>query len=296
MNDSTPLHLNDATLLPYALIEISGPDAEKLLQGQTSIHIARLPVHGVSYGTANTPKGRMYGLFRLIRTGPDSFLLRLQQSCAEAFLRQLGKYAVFFKCQIRHADEYQAWGLFSATEALRLPESSEVAREAEGTYVLRSLTTPALYEVYSVGPVTTTGEFSAEDWAALEAQSGIPELYPSTQEAFILQHLNLQELGAVSFDKGCYTGQEIIARLKYLGKQKKRMYRLHAAARVTTQPGESVYDVDGHKCGEVVRSHYSPRTGSITLAVLEEAFANGAPTIRLSPETAVDFSIERQNP
>ena len=103
---------------------------------------------------------------------------------------------------------------------------------------------------------------SAEDWACMESIKGLPEIYPETSEAFILQYLNLHELGAVSFKKGCYTGQEIIARMKFLGKLKKRTYLLHSPDKTNAQAGDTLYDQNTKKCGEIVRTHYSASNGN----------------------------------
>lgn len=291
----TELTLNHATRLPYALIEITGPDADKLLQGQTSVNIPKLALHGVQYGTANSPKGRMYGLFRVVRT-EHGFVLRLREDCAEQFLKQLGKYAAFFKCTLKRSEQLTAYGLRELPAELTCPvETSQCSANAHG-YLLKSLTEPDMYELYTGTSVTLEGtDFSPEDWAALETRSGIPELYPQTLDQFILQHLNLHQLNAVSFEKGCYTGQEIIARMKFLGKEKKKTFLLHSAERLTAEPGASVFTEQGEKCGELVRSHFSPETGSVALAVIDIDFALSGARVRLTAEASNSFTVSELN-
>lgn len=292
---TSELILTHATRLPYALIEITGPDAEKLLQGQTSINIPKLALHGVQYGTVNSPKGRMYGLFRMVRT-EQGFLLRLREDCAETFLKQLGKYAAFFKCTLKRSEQLAAYGLRELPADLIAPESVDQCSVGAHSYLLQSLTEPALYELYTALPVhMQDNDFSAEDWAALETRSGIPELYPATLDQFILQHLNLHQLNAVSFDKGCYTGQEIIARMKFLGKEKKKTFLLHSTECQTAEPGASVFTALGEKCGELVRSHFSTGSGSVALAVLDIEFASSGASARLTSESGISFSVTELN-
>jgi folate-binding protein YgfZ len=279
----------DAVELPYAVIAIDGPEAAKLLQGQTSIDIDRLPLLGVSYGTANTAKGRLYGLFRIVRT-ESGFLLRIQRDCADHFLTQLSKYAAFFTCSLTRTSQ-RVRGLFDAPGPALPPQGSELAASTAQGLLLPCRGAPTRYELITTDAPDQDAEPDPEHWFALESQNGLPELYPETRDRFILQQLNLHRLGAVSFDKGCYTGQEIIARMKYLGTLKKRMFLLYSAQTARTRPGADVFDAAGAKCGEVVRSHYSPLTGSVTLAVLDQTFAQTRPQVFLMPEGPVPFEV-----
>ena len=123
------------------------------------------------------------------------------------------------------------------------------------------------------------------------ASCGIPEVYDSSQDEFILQFINLQQLGAVSFKKGCYTGQEIIARMKFLGKQKKMAYLLHSEEKCIQKPLASIYNKEGSKCGTLIRSHWSEKTGSLALCILPIESALSLGEVFLNDSLAHAFSV-----
>ncbi|MFT6029693.1 MAG: folate-binding protein YgfZ, partial [Oleiphilaceae bacterium] len=132
---------------------------------------------------------------------------------------------------------------------------------------------------------------SHQDWQALVTNCGIPEIYNSSQEEFILQFINLQQLGAVSFKKGCYTGQEIIARMKFLGKQKKMAYLLHSEQKCIQEPLAPTYNKDGAKCGTLIRSHWSEKTGSVALCILPMESALSLGGVFLNDSSSFPFSV-----
>jgi folate-binding protein YgfZ len=95
---------------------------------------------------------------------------------------------------------------------------------------------------------------SFDDWNNLNILDGIPDIYPPTQEAFIPQSLNMDLIEGINFKKGCYTGQEIVARTHYLGKVKRRMYRAFLKSRVDLNPGDLILNNKGKEIGQLVRS------------------------------------------
>jgi folate-binding protein YgfZ len=103
----------------------------------------------------------------------------------------------------------------------------------------------------------TLSEYSSmnfDDWNNLNILDGIPDIYPTTQEAFIPQSLNLDLIEGINFKKGCYTGQEIVARTHYLGKVKRRMYRAFIKSQVDLNPGDQILNKSGEEIGQLVRS------------------------------------------
>jgi folate-binding protein YgfZ len=288
--------------LNHRFISIAGTDAIKFLQGQCSCDLLTLQENQFTFGTLNTPKGRMYSLFKLIKT-EQGLLLSLEESLLEATLEKLRKYAAFFKCELKEATHYKALGLFNA----RSSAENFTLEQSGNSYALTLSRKQALHEIWladsdtpeqiaqrfpGLGITADSGtQASPEHWYALETQLGIPALYKQTQEEFILQTLNLQLLGAVSFKKGCYTGQEIIARMKFLGKLKKKCYLLQADQRLIAEPNQSVLDTHGNKSGTVVRSHWSEQTGSVTLAVLNIEDAQDAASFYLEGHTETAFKL-----
>lgn len=262
-------------------ISIEGVDAIKFLQGQASCDLNALSSQDVSFGTLNTPKGRMYCLFKVIKT-ESGLLLSMNESILESTLQKLSKYAVFFKCELKEEPSYHAYGITCPDESdysAFLSEKSldklplNTSSEIEGKRWLNISSVHRIGELWikedsSSSTISTSSTISLEHWHALETQAGIPALYSESQEEFILQSLNLHQLGAVSFKKGCYTGQEIIARMKFLGKQKKQTYLLHSKDQFPLRPLSSVYNGEGKKCGTIIRSHTTNEFGTLALAIL----------------------------
>jgi folate-binding protein YgfZ len=290
-------NIKQLTRLPYSFVSITGLDAEKFLQGQLTCDLASISEQSVQFGTINSPKGRMYGLFKIVRI-ENGFLIRLEPSTLDTFIANISKYKVFFKCEIKEDVNLFAFAytpLDGNTKVLpqQLSHLSHIGSE------LISCTShkQSLFEIWShdLNLDKHTTNLSADTWFALESKLGIPELYAATQDRFILQYLNLQTLGAVSFKKGCYTGQEIIARMKFLGKLKKKMYLLASPTKQTSEPGADVYDENGLKKGIIVRSHWSEITGSVSLAILSTSYSESEESLYLTPEKDTPFLVTEIN-
>ena len=300
---------NDMNLFSAALtdrfISITGPDAVKFLQGQASCDLNELGDDAYSYGTLNTPKGRMYCLFKIIKTD-EGLLLSMNESLLESTLNKLSKYAVFFKCELKEDSSFEAYGItseqnnsyqdFLSTTHLNQEVILSCVKQNDD-YWLNISSHKNLCEVWvkkaspKPSALSQCEQISTDQWLALETICGIPELYESSQDEFILQFLNLQQLGAVSFKKGCYTGQEIIARMKFLGKQKKQTYLLHSDKKSIQAPLAAIYNKEGSKCGTLIRSHWSEKTGSVSLCILPIASALTIGEVFISASLDVAFSV-----
>nr|WP_285903098.1 folate-binding protein YgfZ [Alkalimarinus sediminis] len=129
-------------------------------------------------------------------------------------------------------------------------------------------------------------------WNWSEINEGIAEVYPETQESYVPQMLNLQDLNAISFKKGCYTGQEIVARMKYLGKLKKEMFLLSATLTTPVTPGADLYATEtGKKVGSIVRTvSHSNNHNSRLLAVLDIEAAKVCTPLSLSDDSSEVFT------
>jgi len=294
--------------LPYSFISIQGADAEKFLQGQVSCDLSKLDLNTFTYGTANTPKGRMYSLFK-IAIWKEGYLLRLHNSISEQTFEALSKYKVFFKCIMALEEEFKAYGLLaSGLDSLpvfsRYPEAFYALNRTQDIILSRCATEQVMLELWS----NTRSEVDAssepqlvDEWFALETQNGIPELYSQTADAFILQHLNLQELGAVSFNKGCYTGQEIIARMKFLGKLKKKCFLIKGSSqaknpsKTKADPGSALFNAQGKKCGDLVRIHQLSNGDKFGLAILNVDFAERSESVFLNEALDIAFEVAALN-
>ncbi|MEE9287250.1 MAG: folate-binding protein, partial [Gammaproteobacteria bacterium] len=133
----------------------------------------------------------------------------------------------------------------------------------------------------------------AGPWALLDILAGVPSIYPATSEAFLPQMLNLHALGALSFQKGCFPGQEVIARVKYRGKLKRRTYLAHLDTDAVPDPGDALFEVRSReRIGQVLNARPHPDGGIAMLAVIEtEAAASTevrlhrdeGPTVQVQP-------------
>lgn len=280
--------------LPYSIIEISGPDAEKFLQGQLSCDLTKLTTNHSTLGTVNTPKGRMIGLFTISRLS-DRYLLRLESTCAQALIDHLAKYKVFFKCEIRLCDELKAFISFGPPAHFdELPNKEGECVETDNGILHCTDAHLRCYEIWQTSDRASseTKPGLEEYWHCIACLKGIPELYPETIDTFVLQYLNLQHLDAVSFNKGCYTGQEIIARMKYLGKLKKQMFLIHNPAESNAKPGSGLVSSEGKKLGELVRLHYHPDFGCVGLAVLPISFQDTDNNVFLEEVPDITFEVK----
>ncbi|WP_240433451.1 CAF17-like 4Fe-4S cluster assembly/insertion protein YgfZ [Solimonas sp. K1W22B-7] len=208
----------------------------------------------------SNPKGRMLAVLALFRHGNDT-LLELHRSVAEPTLKRLRMFVLRSKVTLQDCTaELPATGLVGESAAgwleslgLPLPQEPMQSASRDGVVVIRRLGAEPRWSVH--GPVAGLESLPAagfEAWRRADLRAGVPTVYAETREMFVPQMANLDALGGISFNKGCYTGQEIVARLHYLGQLKRRMFLLRAA--VAAKPGEPVYDAagDGQAVGEVV--------------------------------------------
>ncbi|KZZ13590.1 hypothetical protein A3765_09550 [Oleiphilus sp. HI0130] len=274
--------------LPYTLFKVEGPDAAKFLQGQASCDIDSLADNTWTFGTANSPKGRMYWLFVIARID-GAFWIKVHNDIAESGIHALNKYKVFFKCEFKQQHDYAVYGIRSVFKH----SGNSITQETNG-YLRAADRSEQRCELWSREALeANSSDAELEAWLQDDCYHGIPELYPQTLDTFILQQLNLQELGAVSFNKGCYTGQEIIARMKFLGKLKKKMYLFNLDAKETAAllPGSKLVNAEGRKIGDVVRFH-AGRDKFVGLVVCDIAFAESGQPALLAEGSNTPIRIE----
>ncbi|MCL2655931.1 MAG: folate-binding protein YgfZ [Betaproteobacteria bacterium] len=273
-------------LTHLSLIRTTGEDAASLLQNLLSNDVRKLQPHHAQRSSLNSPKGRMLASFILWREAGD-FILQASADLAPATIRKLSMYVLRSKAKISGADaELAAIGLAGPAVArvldqlgLQLPpeplqtsgEQIRVVR-LEGPRVML-LTAPAncpeLWNKITAAGVQPAGTAA---WRWLDIQQGVPLITSATQDEFVAQMLNFELIGGVSFQKGCYPGQEIIARMQYLGKLKKRMFRAHSAGE-PPQVGADLYSAGfgEQSVGKVVMAAPAPEQGCDLLVVVQTA-------------------------
>ncbi|UII72926.1 folate-binding protein YgfZ [Pseudomonas sp. HN11] len=270
------------------VLAVRGADAAKFLQGQLTCNLNYLSDTQASLGARCTQKGRMQSSFRILLQS-DGVLLAMAIELLEPQLADLKKYAVFSKSKL--ADESAAWvrfGLANADKALsglglELPaETDSVVRDGALIAVRVSpgraeLWVPA--ERADAVRSQLAGQLQQADlneWLLGQIRAGIGQVMPQTRELFIPQMLNLQAVGGVSFKKGCYTGQEIVARMQYLGKLKRRLYHLSLDGLEMPEPGTPLFSPSHNSSiGEVVIAAKADRSVELLAVLQAEAADSG---------------------
>lgn len=274
-------------LSQYGTLRASGEEAQTFLQNLLSNDIREVSPTRAQFSSLNSPKGRVLATLLIWRDG-DGYLLQLPRALCEPIRKKLSMYVLRAKVKISDAsDEIVSLGLSGprAEELLR-PLCGELPRQA------LDVTAAAPAGVIKLGAnrfqINTTAAHAMTLWPSLvrDAQAvgsvcwdwlniraGIPVVLPNTQEQFVAQMLNLDLIGAVNFKKGCYPGQEIVARMQYLGKLKRRMYLAHLAGNEQPQPGDELFsaEMEGQASGMVANSAPAPNGGYDVLAVVQIA-------------------------
>ncbi|KAF1072815.1 MAG: tRNA-modifying protein YgfZ [Pseudomonas citronellolis] len=286
------------SLTHEGLLAVRGADAAKFLQGQVTCNLNYLGAGTCSLGARCTPKGRMVSSFRIVAVD-DGFLLAMASELLEAQLTDLKKYAVFSKVTLADASsEWVRFGLANADTQLHalgldLPAATDAVVHAGRRLALRvdaqraELWVPAdEAEVVRIQLRSELPEAELNAWLLGQVRAGIGQVFGETRELFIPQMINLQAVGGVSFKKGCYTGQEIVARMQYLGRLKRRLQRLALDAENLPTAGTELFSpVHGSSVGEVVLAARSENGVELLAVLQEDAVADGR--VRLGqPEDA----------
>lgn len=255
-------------ITPAGLLRFSGEDSPSFLHGQLSSDVKALSENSAQYSSYSTPKGRMLASFLIFRQQGDywlqlsnelvsamqkrlsMFIMRSKTRCidatseraliglagprAEAIVQQITGIAPGTELSVLHAEEYSLASLPGKRfQFVAMPDSA-----------------PRLWQQLVQAGCTPA---SPALWQLSDIRAGIPWIGTATQEEFVLQMTNLDLIGAVSFTKGCYPGQEIVARTRYLGKVKRRMYRAQLQTD-TVEAGQDVFssEMNGQPSGKIL--------------------------------------------
>ena len=257
-----PLQASNAlcSLDEHGLLYVGGDDATEFLQNQLSNDIRQIDATRSQLSAFSNAKGRMIGLFRVIAI-EGGYLLLMPKRMLPIVQEKLQRYVLLSKVIL--ADISNDFSRMSITlDADRPPPDNDWPLDVEAvnqTDSLISLRLPAAEGRSRWLLLSTDAGEAIELWTRLSEQvsvngpehwrlqnidAGIPTLYPETSEAFVVQMANLQLINGVSFKKGCYPGQEVVARMQYLGKLKRRMYRAEIDSDRAPRPGDELTAID----------------------------------------------------
>ena len=303
------LHLSD-----WGLIRAQGPDAANFLQGQLTQDVVHLPPGQARLAGFCTPKGRLMASFVVWRANPashpDTFYLACSADLLAPTLKRLAMFVMRAKCKLSDASaELRLYGLAGAPSLAAAGVSPSAAAwsvlnlDAGQALVLPAVggqprgllawpaddpVPPALASLPALAPAA---------WAWLEVCSGVVRIVTATAEHFVPQMVNFELVGGVNFQKGCYPGQEVVARSQYRGTLKRRALAFDCAADLA--PGQAVFHSadPGQPAGEVALAAPRPGGGSSALVEVKLAALDGGSlhldsiTGPLLVPTALPYSI-----
>jgi len=241
------------SLEELGLILVNGDDATDFLQNQLSNDISLIDENSFQISSYSTPKGRMLGIFRVVRIS-NGYLLLTPRSMVPTLLERLHHFILQARVGLADASDYFARFAIQSANAehpLLAPgpgttrqNDSVVSLQLEPLgeqrrYLLLCLSATEAIDLWrQFADQLVVSDYRA--WHLTEILSGIPAIYPQTAEEFVVQMANLNPLNGVSFKKGCYPGQEIVARMQYLGKLKRRMYLAQLQTERLPAPGDAL--------------------------------------------------------
>ncbi|HCI13667.1 MAG: folate-binding protein [Gallionellales bacterium GWA2_60_142] len=304
--DGITLHYTDATsellatqnatvlcdLGQFGTLRVSGEEAQTFLQNMLSNDIRAADASHAQLSSLNTPKGRMLASMLIWRDGGD-YLLQLPRSLCEPIRKKLTMYVLRAKVKIENADIISlgmsgpnAIALLKDNVSSVLPKENLEIKHAShqggigpnpyftiirlGENRFQVSTTPQHAQKLWMKLAEGAREVGAAYWDWLNIRAGIPFILAQTQEQFVAQMVNFEVLGGVNFKKGCYPGQEVVARMQHLGKPKRRMYLAHID-NAMPQPGDELFsaDMEGQSSGMIVNAATAPVGGHDVLAVVQ---------------------------
>ena len=288
------------------LLFFEGVDSAAFLHSQVTCDVNNLAPNAATYGAYCTPKGRALATFLLCPAG-SGYAMHMPRALVEPVRKRLAMYILRARVQATdRTSEHAQYGIAGPNAGLILERllgatpgaALETTRSDHGIAVRVPqnrylLIVPHDYREAAERVLGEASQEAAESWwDELEIAAGIAAVLPATQEQFVPQMLNLDATGGVSFSKGCYPGQEIVARMHYLGRLKERMFRARVSAATMPRAGDKVYgsDLGAQAAGMVVNA--APANGAYeVLAVIQLSSASAGP-VRLGSAEGPELVVE----
>ena len=271
-------------------IKLCGPDSEKFLQGQVTCDLNELGSDTSLNGAHLTPKGRIIFLFSINRDSQGDLLLETHPSVVELAIASFKKYSVFFKTEITEVTDQFISILISGPEAASISDSINPHKSrpiGTGTY---SLSLHADYAQTCLSNVCADLIPAGQGYSdLLRIRSGAADVTAESSDTFIIQMINLDAQNYISFKKGCYTGQEIVARAHYRGTVKRRMYILKLATSTLPTIGEGLINSEGKVIGTVADAALASDKSIEILAILAIKSADCA-QLRFADRDLIDLT------
>jgi folate-binding protein YgfZ len=248
---------DDLSLATLGALRLRGADCVRFLQGQLSQNVELVSPSRSALAGYHNPQGRVIALLRLIALGDADLIAVMPRELIPVVAARLARFVL--RSKVTLADESDRWdvrGIIDRDGARAdWPRSTDGQIASGEARIVCVGVAPVRWLCIAprAGNVPEVDADSQREWRALEIAAGQPQVYAATSETFVAQMLNLDLIGAIAFDKGCYTGQEIIARAHYRGRMRRRMQRFRTTTAIALQPGDRGRLSDGREF-QVVQS------------------------------------------
>ena len=275
-----------APLTHYGILTIEGPDSATFLQGQTTCNINDIDDRHSVPGAYCTAKGRLVSSFHAARSDGEHYHLRMRRDIVDNTQQVLGKYIVFSKAEQRNdCEEFIVFGLQGENAKIAIAEAfgSAPVKQHEcignnGNIAIAIDESTPRFECWIRQEAVATlwpplsknlTPVGSSVWERLIIELGLGQISKPTIEMFIPQMLNMHLTGEISFNKGCYTGQEVVARMHYRGKLKRQMYRIRLETDTVPAAGTGLFRAQSDQSiGNIVNAARISSTMCEALAVI----------------------------
>jgi len=294
-------------LSPLGIIKVTGDDAEDFLQSQLTNDIQQLSMDQAQSSAWCNPKGRVIASLLIVKT-TDGYLISLAKDLIPFVLKRLQMYIMRAKVTLQDISHsivhfgfsgayiHQDWeaccsgtlnnsnyavSYFEDLTIIRIPSVSTPRFQVIGEFEKASM----LWNKLNV----RAAPVAYSTWEYLNILAGIPTITEASREKWIPQMLNMQLLNTVNFKKGCFPGQEVVARLKYLGATKRRLYRLSTTTDLLATTGDSIVTQDDSDAGKVLNATFNPEGKVELLAILKIALSEDPLFLANSKEVVLEI-------
>ncbi|MCH4562889.1 folate-binding protein [Halomonas sp. EGI 63088] len=301
-------------LAHLGVLDVTGHDAEKFLQGQTSAQVTLADGEFAPLTCFCTPKGRMLANAQLWRVAPERYRLMMHRSLVGPLTDHLKKFAAFYKVELEARDDLVLLGLIgreaSALAEVRFdvipPKPWHQAGNGEIQVLAHPGPRPRLLACLPAEKATEAWQRLAEHatpvgnavWRLHDIQAGLAWLDASQRDAYLPQMINWEALGGISFKKGCYTGQEVVARAHFRGQVKKRLVRAQLDGSLLPELGSTIHDAEDKSFGEVLAAELDAYGEAEVLAVMSTK--EPTPPLRVAGQKLkllkLPYPLERLDP
>lgn len=298
-----------AILDHLAVIRVNGEDSEVFLQGQFSNDIKQLTLTHAQLSSWCSPKGRVLTQLLVVRQ-QSAYLLILPRAVLDSTLKRLRMFVLRSRVTLEDASGslicLGSAGTASSAHINQLYTNSptpDYAVQISGDVCIVRIPGITTRYLLIAPPDTFIAQWSKlsnaqvitgnTPWQWLDVQAGLPTVLPGVVDEFVPQMLNLELLGAVNFKKGCYPGQEIVARTHYLGKVKRRLYKAHINQTNTLPIGQDIYHSGENEqsIGKIVSAQPAPHGGMDVLAVIQREAAESG-KLQIGPSLEQQLQLQ----